>query len=167
MRAFIILAFLGITACTGGTPVRPHVPTVLSPATRTILAGDQAMALSHQCSRASPGPVSGQWTPSNDDLEQLEKPLESVLTGQLVISGSTAAPADYYRQSAGYIINGRRVIYVNGVNRSVVNDDANATHPIDWRTQAISICDGGTLTFGAEYDEDTRQLSKFAFNGRP
>jgi hypothetical protein len=174
MRIFIKLAVLffgvgfSLEACSReGTPVRPHVPTVFSPQTRTVLSGDNAMALAHPCSRPAPGPVSAQWTPSADDLEQLEEPLQSMLIGQLVISGSTAAPADYYRQYAGFIIGGRRVIYANGVNRSVINDDANAAPPIDWRTQAISVCDGGPVSFGAEYDADTRQLSKFAFNGRP
>jgi hypothetical protein len=53
---------------------------------------------------------------------------------------------------------------VNGFDRSTLNHP-NPDHPFDWRTQALSICDGGTITFGAEYDAETHQVSKFAFNG--
>jgi len=168
MRVFIILALLSLMACgRGATLVSPHAPTVLSPQTRTVLTGPQALALAHPCSRAAPGQVSGQWTPSSDDLEPLEKLLQSVLTGQLVMVGPTAAPADYYRQFAGFIVNGRRVIYVSGVSRRGVGEEARGANPIDWRTQALSICDGGPISFGAEYDADTHQLSKFSFNGAP
>ena len=41
----------------------------------------------------------------------------------------------------------------------------NPNHPFDWRTQATQICDGGTITFGVEYDPATGQFSNFAFNG--
>jgi hypothetical protein len=44
-------------------------------------------------------------------------------------------------------------------------DHPNPDHPFAWRTQALSICDGGMITFGAEYDAETHQVSNFAFNG--
>jgi hypothetical protein len=165
MRAFMISAFLCLAACTqGGTPIPAHVGRELTPQTRTVLSGDQAMTLTHQCSRTSPGPVTGQWTPTDAQLEAFEQPLTSVLKGQLTRAGVTTPPGDYYRQYAGFIINGRRVIYVNGFDRSTL-DHPNPDHPFDWRTQALGICDGGMITFGAEYDAETHQVTKFAFNG--
>jgi hypothetical protein len=125
------------------------------------------MKLTHQCSRISPGPVTGQWTPSDAQLEAFDVPLTDVLGGQLNRAGVTTAPRDYYRQYAGFIINGRRVIYVNGVVRSTIDDHPNPDHPFDWRTQAMGICDGGPITFGAEFDAQTHQVSNFAFNGAP
>ena len=91
--------------------------------------------------------------------------LNSLLGGQLNRAGSTAGPRDYYRQYAGFIIHGRRVIYVNGIERSTVDDHPNPDHPFNWRTQATGICDGGVVTFGAEFDVETHQVSHFAFNG--
>ena len=166
MRAFIVLALLSLAACTA-KPVPVHIPRELGADTRTVLTGDQAMALTHQCSRAAPGAVTGQWKPSMDEIDGLEETLGWLLSGQLIKAGVTTQPRNYYRQYAGFIIDGRRVIYINGVMRSVINENTSAAHPIDWRTQAINICDGGTLTFGAEYDDGTHQFSKFAFNGSP
>jgi hypothetical protein len=162
MRTFIILAFLGLAACAPGDHAPPHVARELGPDTRTLLSGAEALKLAHQCSRPSPGPVSGQWIASADQLDAFDAPLTDVLGGQLNRAGITKAPRDYYRQFAGFIINGRRVIYVNGVDRSAIDD-----HDIAWRTTAIGICDGGPITFGAEFDADTHQVSNFAFNGSP
>jgi hypothetical protein len=166
MRALIILALLGLLACTrGGTVIPAHVARKLTVKTRTLLAGENAMALAHQCSRISPGPVRGQWTPSDGQIEAFEPPLTSVLKGQLAKAGASASPGDYYRQYAGFIINGRRIIYVNGVDRSAIDEQSNPDRRFDWRTQAMGICDGGVMSFGAEYDAETHQVSNFAFNG--
>ncbi|MFT3728408.1 MAG: hypothetical protein QM759_11345 [Terricaulis sp.] len=163
MRAFIILAILGLAACSPGRHVPLHVARELGSETRTVLSGAEALKLTHQCSRASPGPVSGQWTPSADDLDAFDVPLTDVLRGQLLRAGVTAAPRDYDRQFAGFIVNGRRVIYVNGFNRSTTDNQPNTS--FDWHTQAVAICDGGPITFGAEFDAETHQVTKFAFNG--
>jgi hypothetical protein len=34
----------------------------------------------------------------------------------------------------------------------------------DWRNQAINICDGFTIAFGAEFDTGTRTIQNFHFN---
>ena len=41
----------------------------------------------------------------------------------------------------------------------------NAVVHADWRTAPISICDGGALAFGVEYDPATGAFANFAFNG--
>ena len=66
---------------------------------------------------------------------------------------------------AGFMIGGRRVLYVTGVVGSAIDPTPTPRNPFDWRRQAIGICDGGTITFGAEYDVQTRRFSNFAFNG--
>lgn len=165
MRKAVLATFLLLAACSPGHRVPEHIARELGPETRTVLTGAEAMKLTHQCSRASPGPVTGQWTPSDAQLEAFDVPLTDVLGGQLNRAGITTQPRNYYRQFAGFIINGRQVIYVNGVDRRSVDGQPDPAHPFDWRTQAISICDGGPVTFGAEYDADTHQVAKFAFNG--
>jgi hypothetical protein len=130
----------------------------------TVLAGDAARALTRQCSRVSPGPVDDVWTPGEADIARLEAALFLLLAREFPEAGLSALPDDYYRQYAGFIIGGRRVIYVNGVHKDAV-ERVNPNHPFDWRTQAHLICDGGTITFGAEYDPATATFSNFAFNG--
>lgn len=169
MRRLLIVLVLASTACTpaeqgppaGAVQEKPALPAAA--ATRTLLGGEQAMALARQCSRVSPGPVQSVWTPSAADLDALDTALASFLA-RLEEAGSTASPDEYYRQAAGFVIGGRRVIYVNGVHRDAV-ERVNPNHPFDWRTQAHLICDGGAITFGVEYDPATGQFSNFAFNG--
>jgi hypothetical protein len=133
---------------------------------RTILSGDAAHALVRQCSRVSPGPVEGVWTPTDADVQRMEGTLILEVSKQFRERGVTLSPGDYYRQYAGFVIGGRRIIYVNGVVESAILREPNPDHPFDWRTQAVSICDGGTITFGAEYDPELNTVSNFAFNGQ-
>ncbi len=133
--------------------------------TRTILTDDAARALTHQCSRISPGPVERIWTPGASDIEVVEDTLILEVARQQEARGDTPSPGGYYRQYAGFVIGGRRIIYINGVDESAIQHDPDPGHPFDWRTQAVQICDGGPITFGAEYDPATRRIFNFAFNG--
>lgn len=132
--------------------------------TGAVFAGDKARELIHQCSRVSPGPIEGTWTPSSAEINQLEPELVGFLWSQPSRSGAGAEPWDYYRQYGGLIIGGRRVIYVNGFQRGLL-DNPNPAHPFDWRTQVMSVCDGGDIVFGVEYDPATHAFAHFAFNG--
>lgn len=170
MRRLWIAFALVAAACTPAEQSPPpgaiqEEPALLvAPQTRTVLSGEQAMALARQCSRISPGPVQSVWTPSAAELDALDTALAFFLAQRLEEAGSTASPGEYYRQAAGFVINGRRVIYVNGVHSDAV-ERVNPNHPFDWRTQAHLICDGGPITFGVEYDPATGQFNNFSFNG--
>jgi hypothetical protein len=170
MRRLLIALALAAAACTPAEQTPQPVaiqegPALLAaPETRTMLSGEQAMALARQCSRISPGPVQSEWTPSAADLDALDTALAFFLAQRLEEAGSTASPGAYYRQVAGFVIGGQRVIYVNGVHSDAV-ERVNPNHPFDWRTQAHMICDGGPITFGVEYDPETGAFSNFAFNG--
>lgn len=172
MRLFTIfaLATLTLAACAPsaqtpppGDVVQEHVARLWTEDTRTVLTGAAAQALTHQCSRVSPGPVEGQWTPTAAQLDELEDALILLLSEQLEGGGVSPFPGDYYRQYAGFVIGGKQVIYVNGFRASLLNDETDS--PLDWHTQAIGLCDGGPMTFGVEYDPATRVFASFAFNG--
>lgn len=174
MRPFTILgiAALLLTACAPAAQERPETPAVQQQAarlwtaeTRTLLSGDAAQTLTHQCSRISPGPVESQWTPTSAQLDEAEDALIMALAERLEAAGQSPSPGDYYRQFAGFVIGGKRVIYVNGFASSTVERTPDPAHPFDWHTQAVQICDGGTITFGAEYDVQSKAVSNFAFNG--
>jgi hypothetical protein len=172
MRQVVSLVILALAACAEPAPApvaepapapAPRPASVLDPARGAILPPDKAQQLAHQCSRLSPGPVTGTWTPTPAMIAELESALGAELEKQIAATPETGfTPQTYYRQYAGLMIGGREVIYVNGVAAGVVEHDGNDL----WKTRPITICDGGTITFGVEYDPATRALSNFAFNGR-
>ena len=166
------LALLLAAAACAPTPSEPQpgaaqeqVAELWTADTRTVLTGDAARTLARQCSRVSPGPVEDVWAPTDAEVEAIEDDLILLVARELENAGQSPSPGGYYRQYAGFVIGGRRIIYVNGVDESAIQREPNPAHPFDWRTQAVQICDGGPITFGAEYDPATRQFSNFAFNG--
>jgi len=166
----LLLAILALAASCAPPPAPPPEPSqevtapLLRADQRTILNGPEALKLTHQCSRISPGPVQSQWTPTDAQIAALEPTLASVIATHLQATGSQASPGDYYRQYAGFTIRGRRVIYVNGVASTAI-EQTDPAHAFDWHTQAVQVCDGGPITFGVEYDVATTYFSLFAFNG--
>jgi hypothetical protein len=125
-------------------------PMAVSPNWGVIFPAERAPALARQCSREAPR-AEGAWQPLPSDIARLEPALTSLLIGK------SLQPAAYYRQYGGLVVNGRHIIYVNGARNAVVQGD--------WHTQAISICDGGQLAFGVEWDPATGSFAHFAFNG--
>jgi hypothetical protein len=113
------------------------------------------------------GPVSGNWSPASTQIADLEKRLFPLLLQQLSRERSQRKPEDYLRQYVGFVIGGRKVIYVNGVHRSYIEETKKLRIPgSDWEHQAIFVCDGGDDFFGAEYDVDTKSVANLLFNGR-
>jgi len=141
----------------------------LNPAWGTIFAGEKARALMHQCSRGSPGPVGGTWTPSEADIAALEPALAKLLDEQLAKRRFPGSAAEYYRQYGGLVIAGRRMIYVNGFHKYLIARRGNSGELLPpaetWRSQAVMICDGGPIVFGVEYDPATAGFVHFSFNG--
>jgi hypothetical protein len=171
VKHLLFAALIGAAAC-APTPSEPpsgavqeEVAELWTADTRTILTGDAARSLARQCSRISPGPVEDVWTPTDAEVDALENDLLLLLARELEGAGQSPSPGAYYRQYAGFVIGGKRVIYVNGVDETAVERAPTPDHPFDWRTQAVQICDGGAITFGVEYDSAARRFSNFAFNG--
>lgn len=174
-KRLLPLCFLALAACTPelpaccGTPEPPPAASQDGAAqlwtadTRTILTGDAARALASQCSRPSPGPVESTWSPSEADVAAIEDELLLRVARELEQRGESPSPGGYYRQYAGFVIGGRRIIYVNEVDEQAIDRSGSS---FDWRTQPVRICDGGPITFGAEYDPATHRFSNFAFNGQ-
>jgi hypothetical protein len=172
----MMLGFATVCACSQSVapevvaPEAPPVPVVqLDPAKGAILPLGKAERLGKQCSRPSPGPVTGTWSPSKAMIADLEFALGEQIERELkAIPKEGPKPQDYYRQYAGLLIGGKQVIYVNGVQGSVVERDEGAGRPKRglWTNEPIMICDGGMVTFGVEYDPATKAFGNFAFNGR-
>jgi hypothetical protein len=137
-----------------------------------VLVGEEAKQLTQQCSRPSPGPADSVFAPTTEEIQNLERALGPILATRIAEykwGRPDLVPGDYYRQYAGFVVRGRREIYVNGFHHRVIDEDAvlraHGMNAPDWRRSAERICDGGWLAFGVEYDPATKHFTNFAFNG--
>ena len=148
-----------------GAPPQP-VAATFNVAWGVVFPGAEALKLVHQCSRTAPGPIQGTWTPSPQQIAEMDDALLPALMVQLIqreLADQGWEATDYYRQYGGLIIHGQRIIYVNGFHRQVVE---HAPQHDAWKAAPVAICDGGELAFGAEYDPELKTLAKFQFNGK-
>jgi hypothetical protein len=152
-HVFAAATFVALAACT------PPGARAGFTAPYEIFDGERALELTEQCSRPSPGPVSGTWTPTEAQIRAMEPALVTRVAEELTNANAQENAAAYIRQYGGLVINGRRVIYAHGfVLRDEDPDEG-------WRSHPMVICDGGEITFGVEYDPETRTFANFAFNG--
>jgi hypothetical protein len=132
---------------------------------RVVLPLDSMPAALQQCSRAVPPAITGFWEPLRSDLEgataRIEAALDSALARRRI--GGRVVTARYGWQYAGIIIDGARLVYVNGF--STANITLLTGLGWDLRYQAGRACDGGVTFFGAVWDPSTHQLSNLRFNG--
>lgn len=101
---------------------------------------------------------SGTWTPSRDDVLELEKRIQAYLkqTAPDESESGWSNLAKYRRQYAGVLQQGRRVIYANFFCR---------THETDWTTQRVEVDDGGACYFQVLYDPGSAAFSHLRING--
>jgi hypothetical protein len=156
MRAPLLLALL-IAACQpAGAALPPNA---------VILPGSLARTMLSQCSRATPPPGDGTWTPGEREIAALEAALPGALRGQPHGSNDrwSNAPQGWQRQYVGILRGGRRLIYGNYFPRGAMAGSMDDR----WRHEAVMVCDGGPEFFGAEYDVEANRFSHFGFNGSP
>jgi hypothetical protein len=166
VRGLRWLAFLAALFATPASALPP-----LDPADGAIFPESRARDLLNQCSRGVPGPVEGTWVPSSRQIRELEARLPEALDNVLAKRGEYQNRSrDFLRQYGGFIVGGRKIIYMNAFPRFLIGEektfhaDRHKTAP-DWRTEMKGVCDGGPAFFGVEYDPATRTFSHFEFNG--
>jgi hypothetical protein len=143
----------------------------LDPNDGAIFPEDRAKNLVDQCSRASPVPLEGIWLPDQKQIKELEARLPNALDDALAKRGEYQDRyRDFARQYAGFVIHGRKIIYVNAFPRGMIDENKrfaalrNKPEP-DWHRDAEHVCDGGPAFFGVEYDPEAKTFSHFEFNG--
>lgn len=149
-----------------------HDSASLWPERGTVMPLAVMPDLLQQCSRPSPekDSVEGYWTPGAAQIRELEAGLTPLLRDSLnrIGGGRTATVAQhlavYHRQYAGLVMNGRRIIYVNGFVQSPEMAEATGD-TTRWRELPTQVCDGGEAFFGVEYDPATRRFRNLHFNG--
>ncbi|HET6230841.1 MAG TPA: hypothetical protein VFE05_12280 [Longimicrobiaceae bacterium] len=148
-----------IAACSSGPPPKKKGPPVI------IVRADQAAVIDSahargvfdQCSRGVPFGITGYWTPSKDDIRKLEAALPAYLHG-IKLPESDAPAGASWRQYAGFIRNGRRLIYINAFPGPPL-------YPGDyWHREAEAVCDGGAPYWGLVYDPQSNAFGEMQFN---
>lgn len=123
-----------------------------------ILPTSQGPALVRQCSRGSPADVSGFWSPSPSQVLAVEQRLPELLRR----SGHKLKLSDSYRQYVGVTAHGKKVIYLNSFPEFAL--DYSEVRG-DWRTTALTVCDGGDVFWGVEFDPADNTFRYLQFNG--
>ena len=141
-------------------------PATLNPEWGAVLPDDQArvFATARLCNRPGAGVADATWTPDAGAIRRLESALAPELQAAVDLQSDPdrrLLAADFYRQYAGLVIGGKRMVYVNGIHRTFVQRNPTSS----WKTVAARTCDGGLRAFGAEYDVATGVISKLFFNG--
>jgi hypothetical protein len=72
---------------------------------------------------------------------------------------------DYYRQYVGFTTADGRFLYVHAfvvIPFQPIDDIAP-----DWRTKHLGVCDGGDISWGAEFNLQTGRFQNLSYNARP
>ncbi len=126
-----------------------------------VLPKAQVKELLHQCSRTTPENDDGFWPVPDQVAQRVDRDIDKVSTLQSNAGIAIERPRDYFRQYVGIAISGRQFVYINAIRHG-----AFGRTELPWKTKAITICDGGEISWGALYDPATRNFSQLAINGR-
>jgi hypothetical protein len=122
-----------------------------------ILKGESARALLRLCYRPELK-VSGQWTPSGQQITQLETKLKAQFSALEFFPVKPKGPLERLsRQYAGFVAGGRKIIFVSFFPKDV---------GMDWRSQAVVICDGGPSVWSVEFEVNIAKFVNAAVSGR-
>ncbi|ALS95111.1 hypothetical protein [Xanthomonas oryzae] len=154
LRGAVALAVIALAGC-ATTQGPASVPTNLKNGQSWIITRQGvAEQVLQPCSRDSPakhpGQISGYWVPSHQQIEQLE-------ARQDALTPTIAEPREFDRQYVGVVIQGRQLIYINAFKLP-------NTPEVKPATEAIQVCDGGSMFWGALYDPQTGAFSQIAVN---
>jgi hypothetical protein len=128
-----------------------------------VLPQSQASLLTRQCSRSFPAGLSGAWDPAPADVARAERKIGAAIEAAFATLPERyrgARHGEYYRQYAGFLRDGHRVLYVD---RLIVEKAGGPRG--SWHTAAVRLCDGGVATFGAVFDLDQDAFESVEFNG--
>ncbi len=152
LLSFLIACIL-LTACTAAPqtlPVTGESAALPSPAVEEFVVFHAAQA-EEFVSTLTGEKVSGGWTPTTQDIANLEAQLQ-----QPPAKTDLRPLSDYKRQFAGYTANGQRMLLGNYFCE---------THNINWKIAPLIVLDGGNCFFQVKYNADTQQILEIVVNG--
>jgi len=130
----------------------------------TILPLAETARAVRPCSRPKPRGLSGSWTPTEGDIAPAEAIVEDRIAGAveaLRVDLRPKPPSSYYRQYVGSFRDGKRVLYVTGLSKAMVD---RRPRIFRWRSKAFTGCDFGSQVFGAVFDTASRRFISFDFD---
>jgi hypothetical protein len=121
-----------------------------------ILTDQAARSMSRLCYRGEIK-VSAQWNPSSEQITQLETKLKTeFLTSKSMPKKRLLETL--HRQYAGFISEGRKIVFVNFFPDNIT--------AINWRSEAVLMCDGGPSFWSVEYEVSTKKFVNTVVSGR-
>ena len=145
----VVLGFLWI-GCSQ-VQVEPGKSVILPPST--------AAEFHRQCSRSPPPRFEDTWQPSPEVVAEMESHfvrLQRLKSNLCCFPGARMGNVNRFaRQYVGIVVEGRRLIYINGYRS---NGPVKA-QPL------VGVCDGGDDYWGVLYDPEKRRFFDLAFNG--
>lgn len=138
-----------------------------------VFAGERARELARQCTRSTPGTIVGTWTPTPEQIMDLEQDLVRYLvrhdTGRTRESGFKMPPFHvYFRQYGGLeLVREGKIIYVNALLPGYWTNTAESGSPPAWQREAVDVCGGWQAYFGIEYHPSKRSFRRFSYNPSP
>jgi hypothetical protein len=143
-------------------------PAVATPAevdrTWAILPPAETARAVRPCSRSRPDDLSGNWTPTDGDITAAETVVEGRMSAAVAALRADLRPKPpftYYRQYVGTFLAGKRVLYVTGLSKAMVD---RRPRIFRWRSKAFTGCDFGPQVFGAVFDTTSRRFISFDFD---
>jgi hypothetical protein len=108
--------------------------------------------------------VNGTWMLSQSDVDGVESNLARIADIPFPNRGSSGSqiphPEGYFRQYAGIVLDGHRIVYLNALCERAGNK-----YETYWRERFVIVFDGGDCYWNVRYDPETRQFSNLMVNG--
>lgn len=156
MSRFLLTGvFIGL----GGGALGPQLPLAARPEGGAVTVSLSALANGIRfCSRTAPAGMTGFWEVPAADVAGVDAALLKHLHDSGLEKGLVLAPTKYERQFLGFRRGNRRFIYVNAFASRFLRAVG------DSRKEIPRICDGGSLSWGIEYDVKRASFAHFAPN---
>ena len=110
------------------------------------------------CSRNGPEDISSFWEVPAKAIPEIDAALLKHLSSSRLYKELTFPASKYQRQYLGFLRGETRFVYINAFPARYLTAVRDSTNELP------RICDGGTLTWGIEYDVKRRTFSDFAPN---
>ena len=105
--------------------------------------------------------LSGDFTPSREELDRFEAALPRALPPSLAMKGP-----DYHRQYSGYVEGGTRFIHGNFFCSWFVEERDNILERNRWRWSTVEVDDGGDCFFRIDFSPDTGATRNLYIHGQ-
>jgi hypothetical protein len=127
-----------------------------------ILKADKGKELMNQCTRCTPKDITTFWDLTQADVEKLQNSFKKVLKLKSSVC-STSYPNTpiselerFLFQYIGVYIGGQKFIYINAFASRDTKDQ--------WKTEPVSLCDGGISFWGVLFNLGNSEFSQLEIN---